>query len=119
LNVASKRRLTCKACDETLFTILVTEGMNGAIREQRHPRGRSKRRMNRKRWLLIALMASMMLLTCVAMWGQATATATLQGTVTDKSQAVIKSAEVTITNKDTGATRTVTTSDTGEYRLDV
>jgi hypothetical protein len=64
-------------------------------------------------------MASMMLLTCVAMWGQATATATLQGTVTDKSQAVIKSAEVTITNKDTGATRTVTTSDTGEYRLDV
>jgi hypothetical protein len=75
--------------------------------------------MNRKRWLLIALMASMMLLTCVAMWGQATATATLQGTVTDKSQAVIKSAEVTITNKDTGATRTVTTSDTGEYRLDV
>jgi hypothetical protein len=75
--------------------------------------------MNRKRWLLIALMASMVLLTCVAMWGQATATATLQGTVTDKSQAVIKSAEVTITNKDTGATRTVTTSDTGEYRLDV
>jgi outer membrane receptor for ferrienterochelin and colicin len=75
--------------------------------------------MNRKRWLLIALMASMVLLTCVAMWGQATATATLQGTVTDKSQAVIKSAEVTITNKDTGAIRTVTTSDTGEYRLDV
>jgi hypothetical protein len=74
--------------------------------------------MNRKRWLLIALMASMMLLTCVAMWGQATATATLQGTVTDKSQAVIKSAEVTITNKDTGAIRTVTTNDTGEYRID-
>jgi len=63
-------------------------------------------------------MASMMLLTCVAMWGQATATATLQGTVTDKSQAVIKSAEVTITNKDTGAIRTVTTNDTGEYRID-
>src|SRR5690348_13628628 len=83
-----------------------------------HPRGRSKRRMNRKRWLLIALMASMMLLTCVAMWGQATANATLQGTVTDKSQAVIKSAEVTITNKDTGAIRTVTTNDTGEYRID-
>jgi carboxypeptidase family protein/TonB-dependent receptor-like protein len=75
--------------------------------------------MNRKRWLLIALMASLMLVTCVAMWGQATANATLQGTVTDKSQAVIKSAEVTITNKDTGATRTVTTNDTGEYRIDV
>jgi len=75
--------------------------------------------MNRKRWLLIALMASLMLLTCVAMWGQATANATLQGTVTDKSQAVIKSAEITITNKDTGATRTVTTNDTGEYRIDL
>jgi len=75
--------------------------------------------MNRKRWLLIAIMASMMLLTCVAMWGQATATASLQGTVTDKSQAVIKSAQVTITNKDTGASRTVTTNDTGEYRIDL
>jgi hypothetical protein len=74
--------------------------------------------MNRKRWLMITLMASLLLLSCVAMWGQATANATLSGTVTDKSQAVIKSAEVTITNKATGATRTVTTNDAGEYRLD-
>src|SRR5689334_24526908 len=75
--------------------------------------------MNRKRWLLIALMSSLLLLSCVSMWGQATATATLQGTVTDKSQAVIKSAEVTITSKATGAVRTVTSNETGEYRADL
>src|ERR1043166_5341215 len=75
--------------------------------------------MNRKRWLLIALMSSLLLLSCVSMWGRATATATLQGTVTDKSQAVIKSAEVTITSKATGAVRTVTSNETGEYRADL
>ena len=75
--------------------------------------------MNRKRCLLIALMSSLLLLSCVSMWGQATAIATLQGTVTDKSQAVIKSAEVTITNKGTGAARTVNTNDMGEYRVDL
>ncbi len=75
--------------------------------------------MNRKRWLLVALMSSLLLLSCATLWGQATATATLQGTVTDKSQAVIKSAEVTVTNKATGASRTVTTNDAGEYRVDV
>jgi len=75
--------------------------------------------MNRKQCLLIALMSSLLLLSCVSMWGQATATATLQGTVTDKQQAVIKSAEVTITNKGTGAARTVNTNDVGEYRVDL
>lgn len=75
--------------------------------------------MNRKRWLLAALMSSLLLLSCITMWGQATATSTLQGTVTDKTQAVIKSAEVTVTNKATGASRTTTTNDVGEYRVDV
>ncbi|HET8890472.1 MAG TPA: carboxypeptidase regulatory-like domain-containing protein [Candidatus Angelobacter sp.] len=75
--------------------------------------------MNRKRWLLIALMSSLLLLSCVNMWGQATATATLQGTVTDKSQAVIKSAEVTVTSKATGASRTINTNEAGEYRIDL
>src|SRR6478672_1346064 len=75
--------------------------------------------MNRKRCLLIALMSSLLLLSCVSMWGEATATATLQGTVTDKNQAVIKSAEVTITNKATGAVHTVNTNDVGEYRTDL
>ena len=75
--------------------------------------------MNRKRCLFIALISGLTLLSCVCLWGQATATATLQGTVMDKSQAVIKSAQITITNKETGATRSLTTNDAGEYRLEV
>lgn len=75
--------------------------------------------MNRKRCQLIALICGLMLLSCVSLWGQATATATLQGTVMDKSQAVIKSAEVTAVSKATGATRTTTTNEAGEYRFDL
>jgi outer membrane receptor protein involved in Fe transport len=75
--------------------------------------------MNRKRCQLIALICGLMLLSCVSLWGQATATATLQGTVTDKTQAVIKSAEVTVVSKATGAIHTVTTNDAGEYRVDL
>src|SRR5215472_11561256 len=51
-------------------------------------------------------------------FGQATATGTLQGTVVDKSQAVVVGAEVVATFKATGATRTATTNDTGSYRFD-
>src|SRR6185312_5577251 len=75
--------------------------------------------MNRKRWLFIALIGSLMLLSCAAMWGQATANATLQGTVADKTQAVIKSADITVVNKATGAIHTTTSNDAGEYRLDL
>ncbi|HKW75412.1 MAG TPA: TonB-dependent receptor [Terriglobales bacterium] len=60
-----------------------------------------------------------MLMSCIAMWGQATATASVAGTVVDKSQAVISKADVTITNNQTGATRTTVTSDSGEYRFDL
>src|SRR6185312_8513584 len=75
--------------------------------------------MNRKRWLFIALISSLMLLSCAAMWGQATANATLQGVVTDKTQAVIKSAQITAVNKATGAVHNTTSNDAGEYRLDM
>ena len=37
------------------------------------------------------------------------------GTVTDQSGAVVPSAKVTISNPDTGMTRTLTTTDTGDY----
>src|SRR6195256_1828057 len=75
--------------------------------------------MNSKRWLCIAVMSCLVLLSSVSMFGQATSNATLQGTITDKSQAVIgNKAEVTITNKETGAVRTTKTNDTGEYRFD-
>jgi outer membrane receptor protein involved in Fe transport len=50
--------------------------------------------------------------------GQATATGTIQGTVTDQSQAVVPGAQVVATFKATGVTRTATTNDTGAYRFD-
>lgn len=75
--------------------------------------------MNSKRWLCFAVMSCLVLLSTTPLFGQATSNATLQGTITDKNQAVIKSAEVTITNKATGAVHTVTTNDVGEYRADL
>src|SRR5262245_55241723 len=74
--------------------------------------------MNRNRFLLAAVIG-VLLLSCVNVWGQVTASATVQGTVYDKTHAVIKNADVTITNKDTGVTRTTKTNDFGEYRFDV
>jgi hypothetical protein len=52
-------------------------------------------------------------------FAQATASASLSGTVLDKNQAVIKGATVTATNKATGQTRTATTNDNGEYKIDL
>ena len=75
--------------------------------------------MNSKRWLSIALMGCLVLLSTASLFGQVTASASLQGTITDKSQAVIgNKAEVTITNKETGASRTTKTNDAGEYRFE-
>ncbi len=48
-------------------------------------------------------------------FAQLTATATLQGTVTDKSGGVIPGAEVKITNRETGAVRTDKTAGNGSY----
>src|SRR5436305_3272389 len=61
----------------------------------------------------------LLMLSCASLWGQATASASLQGTVVDKSQAVLGKANVTITNKETGASRTTQTNDLGEYRFDL
>ena len=75
--------------------------------------------MNSKRWLCIAVMSCLVLLSSASLFGQATANASLQGTITDKTQAVIgNKAVVTLTNKETGAVRTTNTNDTGEYRFD-
>ena len=48
-------------------------------------------------------------------WGQAVATGTLVGTVTDNSGAVVAGASVTATDNATGDTRTTTTNDVGHY----
>ncbi|HEX3155700.1 MAG TPA: TonB-dependent receptor [Candidatus Angelobacter sp.] len=75
--------------------------------------------MNSKRWLSLAVMCCLVVFSTIPLFGQATANASLQGTITDKSQAVIgNKAEITITNKETGATKTTTTNDTGGYRFD-
>src|SRR5579875_3177544 len=58
----------------------------------------------------------LLLLTAGNLFGQATASSTLQGTVYDQSQAVIPGAEVVITNKATGEIRTTTTNDSGNHR---
>ena len=52
-------------------------------------------------------------------FGQATASATIQGTVTDTSGAVVSGAQVVAKNKATDVTRTTITSDTGDYRFEL
>src|ERR1041385_2461456 len=75
--------------------------------------------MNSKRWLFIAVI-SCLLLSSFNLFAQVTATANLQGTILDKTQAVIgNKAEITLTNKETGATRTTKTNDAGEYRFEL
>jgi hypothetical protein len=49
--------------------------------------------------------------------GQATASGTLQGTVTDNSQAVVVGAEAVAVNRGSGASRTATTDGSGELSL--
>jgi len=52
-------------------------------------------------------------------FGQATASTTIQGTVTDKSGAVVSGAQVVVKNKATDLTRTTTSSDTGDFRFEL
>ena len=67
----------------------------------------------------IGLMAIMLV---AALLGATTVTAqelygTLNGTVTDKSGAVVPKLTVTLTNQGTGEVRTVVTNEVGEYRF--
>jgi Carboxypeptidase regulatory-like domain/TonB dependent receptor len=50
---------------------------------------------------------------------QVNATGSLSGTVKDKTGAVVSGATVTATNKSTGLTRSATTGDDGNYRIDL
>ena len=62
---------------------------------------------------LIALLAPR------AMMAQATASGTVQGTISDSSQAVVNGADVTITSVATGMSRTMVTNNLGTYRFDL
>ena len=61
----------------------------------------------------------LVLLSTASLFGQATANASLQGTIMDKSQAVIgNKAEVTLTSKDTGAAAPPKPMAAGEYHFE-
>ncbi len=59
------------------------------------------------------------LLSSAQLFAQATASATVEGTVYDKSQAVVADAQVVITSKANGTARTTTTNSSGTYRFDL
>jgi len=63
-------------------------------------------------------LVGLMLLATTFAFGQATASSSLQGTVTDPSGAAVVGAEVTIINNATGVTRTVKSGADGSYRVD-
>lgn len=59
-----------------------------------------------------------LLLGCSAAFGQVTSSTAIGGTVSDEKGGVIAGASVTVTNKATGTSRTATTNENGEYKLD-
>ena len=67
----------------------------------------------------VGLCVMSLLLLCSFALGQGTASSALSGTVLDKNGAVIKGGSVSVTNKATGQSRTATTNDNGEYRIDL
>lgn len=60
----------------------------------------------------------LLLAACAPAFAQANATANLEGTITDKNQAVVAGATVTVTSKSTGLARTATTNESGNYRIE-
>ena len=65
------------------------------------------------------LLLCVLLLGSANLFGQATASATLEGTILDKTQAAVVGATVTLKNKETGAARTTSSNDIGVYRFDL
>ena len=64
------------------------------------------------RWIGTALL---LLSSSIYLFGQATASSALRGTVTDSTGAAVVGATVTVTSANTGATRTVKTTSDGSY----
>src|SRR6266404_8365988 len=72
----------------------------------------------RKTYFVFALVA-LLCLSIGNLFAQGTASATLRGTVLDKSQAVIPNADVKISSKETGLVRTTVTGNSGLYQFDL
>lgn len=62
-------------------------------------------------WILVVVMAGV-----PAVWAQGT-TASISGTIVDETGAVVPGVTVTVTNPDTGISRTLMTDDVGRYRI--
>src|SRR5260370_5678259 len=73
----------------------------------------------RKSGMIVLFLALSLLLLTASAFAEVTASGALSGTVADKNGAVIKGATVSATNKATGQTRTATTNDSGEYKIDL
>jgi len=67
----------------------------------------------------VLITCSFTLVLCANVVAQITASGAISGTVKDKNQAAIANATVTITSKSTGRSRTASTNDGGEYRIDL
>ena len=68
--------------------------------------------------LLVGALLCLLLTTAVpSLMAQSAGTAALAGTVTDPSGAAVPNVTVTITNNDTGQTRTTTTGADGSYKF--
>src|SRR5258708_20864259 len=73
--------------------------------------------MKSARYFWITVLSCLLILSCTNLFGQANATSSLQGTVMDKSQAVLGGAEVTLTDAK-GEVRTTKTDGSGVYRFE-
>ncbi len=62
-------------------------------------------------WIFVVMMAGV-----PAIWAQGT-TASISGTIVDETGAVVPGVTVTVTNPDTGISRTLMTDDVGRYRI--
>ncbi len=72
-----------------------------------------------KRHISVLLMLVLVVLGSSNLFAQATASAALQGTVLDKTQAVVPGADVTVTSSATGTSRSTKTDNTGTYQFNL
>src|SRR5215813_3227934 len=96
------RRARCFLCDrEQVVAVMISNVLAGTNCLSYRP------------WILLAISLALF---SVCAWSQ-TQLATVFGTITDQSGAVVPGAQVTIVNQSTGLTRGVLTDTTGQYRL--
>jgi outer membrane receptor protein involved in Fe transport len=73
----------------------------------------------RKSLYLLCMSVLLLSLGSAKAFAQATASATIQGTITDKSGAVVAGAEIVAKNKGTDITRTTSSDEVGSYRFEL